>query len=553
MALPLAAAYPLLLLSLGLCGLRVMFFTFSYLATAGRRPWAQVARRTDRPVVTVQLPIYNEPRVAERIIEAACRLNWPADRLEVQILDDSSDETTAIVDRAAARWRARGTRVQVCRRRVRDGYKAGALASGLKTARGSLVAVFDADFVPPPDFLERTVPYLTGRIAAVQARWGHLNRDQSIVTRIQAMALDGYFVIEQTVRARLGLFVSFNGSAGVWRREAILAAGGWQGDSLAEDTDLSFRAQLAGWRVIFLPQVVIPAELPATVDAFRRQQRRWAIGTTQLLLKLGPRIMRAQLPLAVRLHAVLTLGGHLLHLLPLTCLLASPLILGQAPALPPVLCLLGVLGLAPPLMYAVALRTIYPDWRRRLADYPALALVALGLSLNGTVAVLRALLRRGGEFERTPKVGAGQPAGDWPAKALPPPNLGLADSGSSGHFAARYAGADGRRRVEPLVLGEALMAAYALSVAVLAMAHGRWGWIPLLALFAAGFGSTVLLSRSSPAAVEPRGLAPQPVAWPEGSRGRSLIRLAHRAVPAMAVAGLRARRQASSAGRTSPD
>ncbi len=465
---PIVAAYSLLILSLGLCGLRVLFFTASYLATAPRRPWLSVATRTDQPVVTVQLPIYNEPWVAARVIDAACRLRWPRDRFQVQVLDDSRDGTTAIVDAAVGRWRARGIDIQVCRRGVRDGYKAGALAAGLGSARGEILAVFDADFVPPADFLERTVPYLSGDVAAVQARWGHLNPDATLVTRIQAMALDGYFVIEQTVRARLGLFVTFNGSAGVWRREAIEAAGGWQGDSLAEDTDLSFRAQLAGWRVLFLPEVVIPAELPMTLSAFRRQQRRWAIGTTQLVLKLGGPILRAPLPVVVRLHALLTLGGHFLHLLPIACLLASPLILHHPPTFPPALAVLAVLGLAPPAMYGIALAELHADWRRRLAYYPALALVALGLSLDGSLAVVRAISRRGGEFERTPKLGTTNGAGTT-VPAMSP-------------------------RLEPVVVGEALLAVYAMSILGLAAASGRWGWVPLLALFAAGFASTVYLS-----------------------------------------------------------
>lgn len=464
----LAVSYSLLILSLGLCGLRVLFFIVAYLAT-NRRSYPLPARLVgELPFVTVQLPVYNEPFVVERAIDAACRLRWPADRLEIQVLDDSIDDTPAIVARAVARWRASGVAICHLRRPDRAGYKAGALAAGLKSARGSALAVFDADFVPPPDFLEHTVPYLSGSVGAVQARWGHLNPEVNLVTRVQALALDGYFLVEQVVRSRLGLFVNFNGSAAVWRREAIEAAGGWQGDSLAEDTDLAFRAQLAGWRILFLPGVVIPAELPTTLTAFRRQQRRWAIGTTQLISKLGPAILRARLPWWVRLHALLTLAGHFLNVLPLACLLASPLVLAHPPTFPPVLIVLAVLGLGPPTMYALALRVAYRDWRRQMAVYPALALTALGLSLTGSLAVARALLRRGGEFERTPKMGSN-------GARLP---VGVRQGPTR----------------DQLALADAVLAGYGILVLHVAAAHGRWGWAPFLAMLAAGYGLTAWLS-----------------------------------------------------------
>jgi cellulose synthase/poly-beta-1,6-N-acetylglucosamine synthase-like glycosyltransferase len=464
----LTALYTLGLLALGLYGLKVLLFTLGYLAVRSRRERADPLQAV--PTVTVQLPIYNERQVAVRVIDAACRLNWPADRFEVQVLDDSTDDTREVVDAAAAAWRKQGVDIKVLRRADRDGYKAGALANGTGQARGELLAVLDADFEPAPDFLARTVPYFTPGVAAVQARWGHLNADSSLVTRIQAMALDGYFMVEQTVRSRLGLFVNFNGTAGIWHRDAVAAAGGWQGDTLAEDTDLSFRAQLAGWRVVFLPEVVIPAELPPTLMAFKRQQRRWATGTTQLLFKLGPRLWRAPCRPIVRWHAILTLGGHLMQPVTLAVFLGAPLLLAYRLGIPAALGLLAILALLPPIMYALALQSLYADWRRRMVVYPALVLLALGMSLNGTVAVARAVSRRRVAFERTPKFGTSVAA------------------------RSTMGGSDYREPLDGIVWGEVILAAYALAGLLTVIARGRWGFIPLFLLFAGGHSLAAWLS-----------------------------------------------------------
>jgi cellulose synthase/poly-beta-1,6-N-acetylglucosamine synthase-like glycosyltransferase len=263
------------------------------------------------PTVTVQLPLYNEAEVAARVIAAAGALRWPADKLEIQVLDDSTDETTAIAEVACATLRARGIAATVVHRDDRRGYKAGALADGLLVARGDAIAIFDADFVPPPDFLERTVPYIAAGAGMVQARWGHLNETQSLLTRLQAVLLDAHFVVEQPSRARQGRWFQFNGTAGVWSRSAIARAGGWHDDTLTEDLDLSYRAQLAGERFVYLTDLVAPAELPADLTAFKAQQHRWGKGMAQALRKCGPRILTARAPILTRVEALLHLSSAL--------------------------------------------------------------------------------------------------------------------------------------------------------------------------------------------------------------------------------------------------
>ena len=262
--------------------------------------------------MTVQLPLYNERCVVERLLDAVGALDYPADRLEIQVLDDSTDETSALAAAAVERLRARGLAVAHLRRAHRRGFKAGALAAGLEAARGELIAVFDADFVPPPGFLTATVPsFADPAVGMVQARWEHLNREASLLTRVQALLLDGHFAVEHRARHVAGCFFNFNGTAGIWRRQAIADAGGWAHDTLTEDLDLSYRAQLAGWRFVYLPDVAVPAELPADAASFKAQQRRWAKGSLQTARKVLPRLLAARLPWRVKLEACAHLTANL--------------------------------------------------------------------------------------------------------------------------------------------------------------------------------------------------------------------------------------------------
>src|SRR5260221_633342 len=265
------------------------------------------------PAVTIQLPLYNEFYVAERLIDAACAIDYPRDRLEIQVLDDSTDETVDIVARRVEHFAANGFNIRHLRRTNRQGYKEGALKEGLLTATGDFIAMFDADFLPQKDFLRLTLPYfyLDPKIGLVQTRWEHLNRDYSFLTRIQAMALDGHFVIEQNVRNKAGFFINFNGTGGIWRKVCILDSGNWEADTLTEDLDLSYRAQLRGWRFKFLNDVTSPAELPSEINALKSQQFRWTKGAIETARKILPQVWRADLPLEKKIHATFHLSNNI--------------------------------------------------------------------------------------------------------------------------------------------------------------------------------------------------------------------------------------------------
>ena len=385
-----------------------------------RRPHLEPEPPAAWPTVTVQLPVFNERYVVRRLLEAVARLDYPRDRLEVQVLDDSTDCTARLLRRMCAVLRRGGLDVQHVHRTHRRGYKAGALAAGFHTARGELIAIFDADFVPPPDFLRRTVPHLLQPgVGVVQARWGHLNREFSWFTRLQAVLLDGHFVIEQSARSATGCLLSFNGTGGVWRRQAIVAAGGWSSDTLTEDLDLSFRAQLAGWRVRYLSDVVVPGELPEDPNSFRSQQRRWTKGGVQVARKLLPRILRAPLPAYVKVEAFFHLTCYAAHpLLLLLAMLRTPTrVLAPGPSLfgmlPGEIELLFIGTLPLILFYVVATwgsGEVRRGWRCIAPSLPAMALGA-GLAVSNTRAVLEGLFGSDLTFERTPKAGrAAQPA-----------------------------------------------------------------------------------------------------------------------------------------------
>lgn len=418
------------------------------------------------PLVTVQLPVYNERRVVERLIDAAAALDYPADRLEIQVLDDSTDETSAIAARAVARHRARGVAIVHVRRGSRDGFKAGALAHGLACTDAGLLAVFDADFVPAPDFLRRVVPHFSDpAIGMVQARWQHLNRDASLLTRAQAVLLDAHFLLEHEARQHRRLFFNFNGTAGVWRRACIEQAGGWTHDTLTEDLDLSYRAQLAGWRFAFVPEVCAPAELPSHIGALESQQRRWARGSIQTARKVLPRVWRSALPARVKLEATLHLTANLSY----------PALLGLALLLAPVLALPGhwpvavtwalqtgviVFGVLPVMVFlAAGQRRARGRWSP--VDVLAALVLGVGLSVNNARAVLAGFSRRAGAWERTPKTGEGLPA----------------------PVVAAYAAA--RRRAGHT---ELLLAGWFVAVGAVAAVHGERAALPFLILLTVAFG-----------------------------------------------------------------
>jgi len=468
----LAALYALVTLWLAVYGLNSWVLAVLYWRYGRRSTPVPSIPRDRLPTVTVQLPVYNEKHVVERLIDAVAGLDYPRDRFYVQVLDDSTDETSRLAEARAALHRERGIAVQVLRRARREGFKAGALAWGLSRAEGEFVAVFDADFYPHPDFLLRVMPHFLAdpRLGMVQARWSHLNSDYSLLTRVQALALDGHFVVEQTARSRSGLPMHFNGTAGVWRRSCIEDGGGWQMDTVCEDLDLSYRAQLAGWRCLYLPEVDGPAELPPQVLAFKRQQSRWTQGSLQCLRKLaGPLARNHRLNPAQKLMGLIHLSGYLAHpLMVLLLLITLPLLLHPHLMQGP-LNLLGPVCLGPFLVYATSQWAIYPDWKRRLLAFPLLVLVGTGIAWNNTLAAWQGLTRWGGDFARTPKFHLEGRRGDWTR--------------------SRY-----RLGSDRAVPGEVALAVYALAAVRVAWLTGNVGSIPFLLLYAAAFGLVAGLS-----------------------------------------------------------
>jgi len=427
LSLLLPAAYLVVLGVLSLFGVHRLVVLALYRRHRGAVPVpGEVADPVPR--VTVQLPVFNESAVVERMIDAACSLDWPRDRFQVQVLDDSTDDTLTRSRAAAARWRERGVDVAVRARADRTGFKAGALEAGLETATGDLIAIFDADFIPAPDFLRRVVPHFAAgpRIGMVQARWGHLNEDHNLLTRLSAMLLDGHFVLEHTARHRSGRYFNFNGTAGVWRRRCIDEAGGWQHDTLVEDLDLSYRAQLAGWRFTFLKDEVCPAELPADMRAFKTQQHRWAKGTLQAARKLLPTVVGAPVGFGVKSEALAHMLANLAYPLVLVlALLMPPAVLLRGRAATPALALLDIVafGLATVSVvcfYAVAQREAHGRWLDKAWRLPLLMALGIGLAVNQSRAVVEGLLGRDVTFVRTPKVGSARsglhgyrPAAGW--------------------------------------------------------------------------------------------------------------------------------------------
>ncbi|HSM55659.1 MAG TPA: glycosyltransferase [Candidatus Sulfomarinibacteraceae bacterium] len=423
----------------------------------------------EAPPVTVQLPLYNERYVVARLIRAVAALDYPADRLQIQIIDDSTDDTTERAHRLVASYRRQGLDISLIHRTQRSGFKAGAMALATQEARGEFLAIFDADFRPPPDFLRRTIPhFLTSpRLGVVQTRWTHLNDDDSLLAGAQALALDKHFVIEQTVRHRVRLFPKFNGTAGVWRRACLEEAGGWQPDTLCEDLCASTRALLGGWEFRFLPQVTAPAELPNTIGAYRNQQARWAKGSTQCLRKYARRIISSpRLTRGARLYGLLNMASYATSiLLILLLLLQVPLLYVSIP-FSPLMIPLSIAGLGQPLLFLMSQQALYGNWRwRSLRRLPLLLLTAIGLSPTIGRAVLEALLERQGTFARTPK------NGDHPVPAV-----------------------EYKLPFDWIVFVELFLAAYAATGLILAIVHGRLAPLFFLLSCFLGFGYVLFLT-----------------------------------------------------------
>jgi cellulose synthase/poly-beta-1,6-N-acetylglucosamine synthase-like glycosyltransferase len=378
---------------------------------------------TQWPRVTIQLPIYNERYVVERLIESVCRIDYPRELLQVQVLDDSSDDTVTLAADMVEKMKSKGVDIVHVRRKNRTGFKAGALREGLKTAKGSLVAVFDADFIPDPDFLKESVPYFQNpQIGMLQTRWGHLNSDYSLLTRAQSIGIDGHFGVEQASRAWAGFFMNFNGTAGIWRKKTIRESGGWQADTLTEDLDLSYRAQLKGWKLMFASQVVCPGEIPVTINAFKAQQHRWAKGSIQTAKKNLGRLLKSDVSWLVKIQAFLHLTHYMVHPMMLLVVLTSvPMLYTQwffdnRTYLIMIFTLLCLATFGPSSLYLFSQRILYRDWKSRIKYLPLLMCLGTGIAVNNTKAVLEALFDVKSGFIRTPKYGIRQKGDNWKSK-----------------------------------------------------------------------------------------------------------------------------------------
>jgi cellulose synthase/poly-beta-1,6-N-acetylglucosamine synthase-like glycosyltransferase len=445
-----------------------------------RREPPEPERWEELPVVTVQLPMFNEKFVAERLIDAVCGLDYPREKLEIQVLDDSVDATVDIARAAVERHRAEGFDISYLHRTDRTGYKAGALEAGMRVSRGDFVLIFDADFVPRPDIIHQVVHYFTDPgVAMVQTRWGHINKERNLLTRVQSLMLDGHFLIEHNARSRTGRFWNFNGTAGMWRRSAIEDAGGWQHDTVTEDMDLSFRAQLRGWRFVYRPDVVSPAELPEDFNSFKAQQFRWAKGSMQVARKLLLRVLAARIPLKVKVEAFFHLTNNIAYLLmvPLAALILPTILFRTEQGLKEVLLVDLPLFLgttcAIAMFYLVTYRVSHGRWLGGFLLLPALMMVGIGISLNNARAVLEGFFAKGAVFVRTPK-------------------KGVSASGMR---------LDGRRRLyrpakSAITVVELLFGTYFALTLYLALEGGHFSAVPFLLLFllgyfVVGFGSIV--------------------------------------------------------------
>ena len=483
------ALYFAVLLFLAVYGLHRYLMLYLYYKHRRRAPRV-VGRFETLPKVTVQLPIFNEMYVVERLIDAVARLDYPRHLLEIQVLDDSTDETADIARTKTEDYRSEGLNIHHHHRKDRVGYKAGALAEGMKSAHGDFIAIFDADFVPKSDFLLKTIHHFVHpSVGMVQVRWGHLNGGYSLLTRVQSILLDGHFVLEHGARNRSRRFFNFNGTAGIWRRQAIEESGGWQHDTLTEDLDLSYRAQLRGWRFVFLPEVVAPAEVPVEMNAFKNQQYRWAKGSIQTARKLLPSILSSPLPLAVKVEATFHLTANIAY--PLMVVLAvlmfpSMLIrynMGKYEMLLVDIPLFLAATASIASFYVVSQRETYADWKQKILFVPFVMSLGIGLSINNACAVIGALTRNDVHFIRTPKLGIESSSDRWRLK--------------------RYRG-----HVGYLPLVEIGFGLYLGAAALYATMHQIFAILPFLVLFQVGFlwsGFLSLAQGARPMALTLRG------------------------------------------------
>ena len=420
-------------------------------------------------LVTIQLPLYNELYVVERLINSVCEIDYPKDKLEIQVLDDSTDETSKIVAEAVEKKKQLGFDIQHIRRGSREGFKAGALKEGLKIAKGEYIAIFDADFIPHKNFLKKTLSFFGDNVGMVQTRWEHLNSDYSILTKAQALALDGHFVIEQSVRNKAGFFINFNGTGGVWRKACIEDAGNWHADTLTEDLDLSYRAQLNGWKFVFLKDFTSPAELPSEMSALKSQQFRWTKGAIETAKKILPLVWKSNVPMRVKLQSTFHLTNNLVFpFILLAAILNVPLIFiknsGPHEAYFAIMSLFVLAFVSSFLFYLYSQKDIREDWRKKIVYFPLFMAGSMGFAVNNSRAVFEGLMNRKSEFVRTPKFKA---------------------EGNSDNFKGnKYIS---KKKIDLMVMVELIMAVYCLIGIVSSIYFLEIAALPFQILFFTGF------------------------------------------------------------------
>jgi cellulose synthase/poly-beta-1,6-N-acetylglucosamine synthase-like glycosyltransferase len=475
--LALLIPYFIVLIILAAYGAHRYWLVYLYYKHKKNKTTDPAAYFDDLPRVTVQLPIFNEQYVVDRLLDAVCKLDYPREKLDIQLLDDSTDETIEVARALVERYAALGHPVGYLHRDNRKGFKAGALEEGLKTARGEFVAIFDADFVPPPDFLLKCIHHFTNpKIGMVQTRWTHINRNYSLLTEVEAILLDGHFVLEHSGRARTGLFFNFNGTAGMWRRAAIDEAGGWQHDTLTEDTDLSYRAQLQGWKFLYLQDVECPAELPIEMTAFKTQQARWAKGLIQVSKKILPRVLISDVPRSVKIEAWYHLTANLSYplMIVLSVLLLPAMVIrfyqGWFQMLYIDLPLFMASTFSISSFYLVSQKELFPKtWLRTFLYLPFLMALGIGLTITNTRAVLEALAGKQTAFARTPKY--------------------RVESKKDKVAAAKY-----RKRLGWVPWLELLVGTYFALTVYYAIDNENYITVPFLLLFVIGYWCTGLMS-----------------------------------------------------------
>ncbi len=431
----------------------------------------------DYPFVTVQLPLFNERYVITRLIDAVVRMEYPREKLEIQILDDSTDDTTEIIRAHIQKYIQQGFDMKLIHRTNRQGYKAGALKEGLEVAKGEFVAIFDADFIPRKKFLKRTIPYFYKyeKLGLVQTRWEHLNREYSLMTKTQAIALDGHFVIEQAVRNRAGFFINFNGTAGIWRKECIFDAGNWEADTLTEDLDLSYRAQMKGWKFKYLINFTSPAELPADISALKSQQFRWTKGAMETAKKIFPVVLKSDMPFKLKVQSFIHLCSNIAYpFILIAALLNMPVMLiklsGEFDTIFRLMSLFIFAFISSFLFYLYSQKDVYPDWQKRIIYFPVFLAGSMGFSVNNTKAVIEGLLGKKSEFVRTPKYKIIGREETWKGK--------------------KYV----NKKLKFTTYIEAFMALYTFTGVVIAVATAQVAAIPFQLMFFGGFATISILS-----------------------------------------------------------